>query len=330
MDTDYQELDLLSFLDELDINYETSGKNIGPGWVAINPCPNCGDDRNHFAINIGNKSISCWVCSYTGTIIKFIMRHFNIDQDQAENLIKGHLEEVDLMQDQDLETLVHKTFTKKPKVIEEIPPFQKLEYLPGDPITAKMLEERPKLSSFLKKRGIPLYLCKKYNFRYDYRKSMRLIMPIHSKDGKLIAYQGRDITGRAMLPYITQPKDAPIGRTLFNIGEWQRDKCVILEEGIIDCIVTIANINRHYKIYKDKFCVLACFRNKPTQEQAELIEKSYKILSFLDMDSWWNSRELNELCLNADIECLLSPPNRDPASLTEDEFLSLDLPSYLY
>ena len=112
---DLQELDLLEFLDELDIPYETAGKNIGPGWVSINPCPNkhCQDDRNHFGINIGNKSINCWICGYSGTLIKFLMVHFDIDQDQAENLIKSHMEEADLMQDQDLETLVHKTFTKK-------------------------------------------------------------------------------------------------------------------------------------------------------------------------------------------------------------------------
>jgi hypothetical protein len=132
-----------------------------------------------------------------------------------------------------------------------------------------------------------------------------------------------------MLPYVTQPKDAPIGKTLFNIKEWKSNKCSIIVEGIIDTIATIANIDKHYPKLKDRFCVLACFRNKPTIDQMELIEGSKKILSFMDADSWWNTREFNELCLNSDIDCLLIPPNRDPASLSKDEFLSLNLPEYL-
>jgi hypothetical protein len=332
---DFEELDLLEFLDGLDINYETAGKNIGPGWVAINPCPNkhCQDDRNHFAINIGNKSINCWVCGLTGTIIKFLMIRYGIDQDQAENLIKSYMEEADLMQDQDIETLVHKTFTKTTKKVENIPPTQILKYLPGKPITKTMLDERPKLASFLRRRKIPLDLCRKFRFRYDYEKSMRIIMPIHSPKGDIVAYQGRDVTGKAMLPYITQPKDAPIGETLFNIKAWKNSnmEAVIITEGIIDAIVLMDKIRKHHwgeRIQKNS-AVMACFRNKPTVNQANLIYDAYVLLSVLDHDSWWNSREFDECCPNTDIHAIPLPVGKDPASLTDDEFLDLNLSEYL-
>jgi hypothetical protein len=329
-------LDLLEFLDGLDIEYETAGKNIGPGWAAINPCPNknCGDDRNHFAINIGTKAINCWVCGYSGTIIKFLMVRYGIDQEQAENIIMVHMEEADLVQDLDLETLVHKTFSQKVKKIDNIPPTQILKYLPGSEITGKMLQERPKLDSFLKKRKISLELCKRFRLRYDYKKSLRLIAPIKSADGKqIIAYQGRDVTGKAMLPYITQPKDAPLGTTLFNISEWKHrknERTAIVVEGFIDAIVTVGMIEKHHKRKASKICVLACFRNKPTLDQARLLADASVILSFLDHDSWWNKREFDECCSEVErVEAIPLPVGKDPAELIDDEFLELDIPSYL-
>lgn len=328
------EIDLLSFLDELDINYETSGKNIGMGWVGINPCPNrdCQDTRNHFGINISTKAISCWVCGLSGTIIKFLMMHLDMDQDRVENLIRSHLEESDLIQDQDIETLVHKTFTHRHRVVEEPMVIKDVGRLPGKPITKDMLSERPKLSAFLRKRGIPLYLCKKFKFRYDYERSMRLIMPIHSAEGELIAYQGRDVTGRALLPYITQPPKAPIGKTLFNIGAWKKRVSAwtaIIVEGILDAIATMQMIKNHIDREKE-FCVMACFRNKPTMDQMELLSDAVQIICMLDHDSWWNKREFDECLSNVgNIESVILPVGKDPSSLTDEEFEALNLPQYL-
>ena len=54
-----QDLDLIDFLDEIDVNFETSGKNIGEGWVGIDTCPFNGCSNLHFGINIANKSMWC-------------------------------------------------------------------------------------------------------------------------------------------------------------------------------------------------------------------------------------------------------------------------------
>jgi hypothetical protein len=325
-------LDLLSFLDDINVNFETSGKNIGDGWAAINPCPNCGDSRNHFAINISDKNISCWVCGYTGTIIKFLMKTFNISYDEAFAMIKEHLEETELTQDVDIESLVHKTFTKEVKKVEEHKPMPKVKLLPGKPITKEMAEERPKLREFIKSRNVPVDLFIWHGFRYDYEKSMRIIMPIYCPEGKsIVAYQGRDVTGRAMLPYITQPKDAPIGKTLFNIKEWKkgRVKTAIIVEGILDCLRLSYLIHKTWDSNRQKPIVLACFRNKPTQDQAGLIDDSKLILSALDNDSWFNSKIFNEFMINTDVIPIPLPLGKDPGSLTDAEFSNLDLPQYL-
>jgi DNA primase len=264
-----QELDLLDFLDEMDVNYETSGKNIGAGWVAVNPCPFCGDDRNHFGIEMSKKRINCWICGKDGTIIKFLMKYFDTSKEDALSMIKEHIEETELTQDADIESLVHKTFTKEVRKIEENKKMLRVKLLPGDPITEEMVGERPKLRAFITSRKIPVGMFKYYAFRYDYRRSMRVIMPIHCPEGKsIIAYQGRDITGKAMLPYITLPKDAPIGETLFGIKAYRKRKpeVVIIVEGILDCLRLSYLIHKHWDSDRQKPLVLACFRNKPTQE----------------------------------------------------------------
>ena len=313
-----QDLDLIDFLDEIDVNYETSGKNIGEGWVGISPCPNCGDDRNHFAINISNKSINCWACSYTGTLIKFLMKSFNISKDDAFFMVKEHLEETELSQDTDIESLVHKTFTKEIRKIEEDKPMPKIKLLPGKPITSKVIEERPKLKAFLKERMITVESCIWHSFRYDYERSMRLIMPIFDYKGDIMAYQGRDVTGKAMLKYITMPKGIDLGNTMFNINNYDGEKYVIIVEGILDAVRT--------EHFVDDTIVMACFTSSPTIEQLLLIPEVKKVLIMLDSDAWINHKKFRDLPM--DIEPIILPPGSDPGSLTDDQFSHLNLPQY--
>ncbi|GAG89473.1 unnamed protein product, partial [marine sediment metagenome] len=142
------------------------------------------------------------------------MKYFDTSKDDAFFMIKEHLEETELSQDVDVESLVRKTFTKEVRKVEESKTMpKKVKLLPGKPITTEMMGERPKLRAFLKERMIHVDSCIRHNFRYDYEKSMRLVMPIYNHNGILVAYQGRDITGRAMLKYITMPKGVDLGST---------------------------------------------------------------------------------------------------------------------
>jgi len=315
-----QELDLISFLDDIDVNFETSGPNIGAGWIGIDTCPFNGCDNYHFGINISNKSINCWVCGKDGTIIKFLMKHFNISKEDALFMIREHLEETELTQDMDIESLVHKTFTKEVRKVEEDKPMPKVKLLPGKPITTEMMGERPKLRSFLKERRILVDSCIRHNFRYDYEKSMRLIMPIFDEKGRIIAYQGRDITGKAMLPYVTQPKGVDLGGTLFNINNYVGHNCVIIVEGILDAVRT--------EQFVDDACVMACFTNNPSIDQLLLIPKTiFKVIVMLDNDSWFNHKKFGDLSM--EVEPIILPKGKDPGSLTDSEFRDLNLSQYL-
>ena len=315
-----QDLDLISFLEDIDINYETDGPNIGTGWVGIDTCPFDGCGNFHFGIAISNKQINCWICGVTGTIIKFLMKHFNISKDDAFLMIKEHLEESELTQDTDIETLVHKTFSKNVKKVEEDKPMEKISRLPGKSITEEMVRERAKLRAFLKERMIDVKYCIRHSFRYDYERSLRLIMPIYTHKGELIAYQGRDVTGKAMLPYVTQPKGIDLGSTMFNVNICTQHRNIIIVEGILDAIRTeqAAGVNA---------CVMACFTSSPTIEQLLLIPNVEKVLVMLDSDAWINHKKFRDLPM--EIEPIILPPGKDPGSLTDEEFKDLDLSQYL-
>jgi DNA primase len=198
--------------------------------------------------------------------------------------------------------------------------MEKINRIPGRLITEKMVGERPKLRAFLKERMIDVKYCIQHHFRYDYERSLRLIMPIYSHKGELVAYQGRDVTGRAILPYITQPKGVDLGSTMFNVNICTQHRNVIIVEGILDALRTeqAAQVNA---------CVMACFTSSPTIEQLLLIPNVEKVLVMLDNDAWTNYKKFRDLPM--DIEPVILPSGLDPGSLTDDQFLDLNLSQYL-
>ena len=64
-------MDAIAVLEEANIPYRESGKNVGRGWIGVN-CPFCDDTGFHMGINIDSKCISCWKCGTTGTILKLL------------------------------------------------------------------------------------------------------------------------------------------------------------------------------------------------------------------------------------------------------------------
>jgi hypothetical protein len=147
-------------------------------------------------------------------------------------------------------------------------------------------------------------------------------MPVFNGDEKIIAYQGRDITGRAMLPYINQPKNVDLGKVLFNLNN-NTHHVGLVTEGIIDAVRMEEMIDEH--IGEESICSTACFTNSPTDDQLELIAKTgWKVLLVaMDNDSWTNYRKF--IGLPMPVEPVVLPRGKDPGSLSDEEFLSLNL-----
>ena len=67
-----EHFDLVSFLENNNINYKLEGKNIGTEWIGIETCVSCGASNFHAALHKTNKTFTCWVCKESMWLGKFI------------------------------------------------------------------------------------------------------------------------------------------------------------------------------------------------------------------------------------------------------------------
>ena len=84
------ELDIIQFLDDYDIPYKEQGKNIGRDWIGIGECPFCGDDRYHFGINKVTKVASCFVCTESAGLGRFIKEKLGYDWKEIKGILKNY------------------------------------------------------------------------------------------------------------------------------------------------------------------------------------------------------------------------------------------------
>lgn len=96
----------------------------------------------------------------------------------------------------------------------------------------------------------------------------RILIPIRDIDGKLVSFQGRDVTGTAISKYQFPSQVAATGKLLYNSFREIGKKIVILNEGVFDVIATqialdrgglssevgvIASFGKHLSIDKNGF-----------------------------------------------------------------------------
>jgi len=77
-------MELIEFLDEHDIEYWTSGKNVRAGWLNIQ-CLFCDDESNHLGISMHNFKVHCWRCGHS-TIVNVVKRIADITYKEAKNI----------------------------------------------------------------------------------------------------------------------------------------------------------------------------------------------------------------------------------------------------
>jgi len=212
------EIDILSLLDELGVDYETEGKNISGGWIGLN-CPFCDDPSNHLGINIETGSVSCWRCgkksiirlvkNLVGLRVKnvdmILARHRRKRYEQGRNLtaIQGSLEDVQ---------------TTFPSSAKKVFPELHLEWLK-------------------KRKYNPAEVIKRYDLYAVYQTGKykyRIVAPIYFR-GQLVSFVARDVTEEAEHPYLNCPNEdsvIPVKRCLYNIDSVRKTALVV--EGITD------------------------------------------------------------------------------------------------
>jgi hypothetical protein len=199
--------DVPSFLSDNHIQFWTHGKNCQDGWANIQ-CPHgCGDHSNHGGFNLAEGRYYCWKCGGHSlwSTIKALL-----PQSDPTAIIEEYED-------------APRYFIKKRRA-EAV----SLE-MPGEPLNKQC-------KKYLIKRGFdPDELEFRYGLKFGGiigEWKYRILIPIYDATGRLVTWQGRDITGQQEERYKTLSIEKSVvnpKHTLYGI-----DKCKGGTVGVVE------------------------------------------------------------------------------------------------
>jgi DNA primase len=288
--------DVISFFEENNVEFHTSGKNVTKGWAEIN-CPFCADPSFHLGINLESGLFHCWICGAKGGPSILIKRLLNISYSEAQR-IENEFTLFKSPKEEQSKKIVSKV--EFPKGVEKDFPLAHKEYL-------------------IKRKFDPDYVINKYQLKACLRLggifAYRIIIPIII-DNNIVSFTARDITDKAELRYehlsneesIIQVKDC-----LYNI-DTVKDKCILVE-GVMD-------------VWRIGDSSVAMFGLEYTTKQLNtLFSKELKEVYVMFDSEPQAIRKANKLAntLSTFIPkvSVIELPDGDPADLSEKEVLEL-------
>lgn len=207
---------IIEFLENNNIEFSTSGKNVTAGWVEIN-CPyrGCSDPSMHCGINLQSGIHSCWICGKKGNMPYLVKQIFKISLNQAKKLLHPY-KSILLFEEEEEEIKYDKAI--------DLSEFQK---------------KLPTIHrNYLVKRGFdPDFISRKYKIRACYQTGKfpyRLIIPVF-QNGILVNITARDVTGTQDPKYKNLSNEEaiiPMKNCLYNIDAIKEE--VIICEGVTD------------------------------------------------------------------------------------------------
>jgi len=242
-----KQFDFQRYCNDHGIPTVTTGKHSRPGWVQIE-CPFCsGNTGHHLGFKIASSDwLCCWRCGGK-SVFQFVEKTGRVASKRD-------------------------VFTK----IEE--------YTGGVIIRSKPIKRRAKVirtpvelpyscgplkkshKQYLRSRGLdPAFLAEHYNVMGtgplgEYKR--RIIAPVYHK-GRMVSYQGRDVTGKSPLPYKACAQDnerRDHKHCLYGLPHPDYDNQIVIVEGIFD-------------VWKLGFGAMATFGIKFKHAQVKLISK---------------------------------------------------------
>lgn len=212
-------MSFVELLKDYHVPFQVEGhKHSRPGWVNI-PCPFCtGNPGWHLGWNLKYGYFNCWRCGGKKTV-STLSTILGIPTDQVKELIRQYK--------------LKSRISTNDEIIVSKKPFM----FPSGTTELQWFHER-----YLNKRGFknngkllgtgPIAHLDNINFK------MRIIFPIYW-GGRIVSFQGRDITGKSKLKYITCPKNREIlfhKDILYTINGFDYKKPLIVVEGVTDVL----------------------------------------------------------------------------------------------
>jgi len=277
-------------LRDYNIPTSTSGADWQPGWININ-CPFCDDPKFHGGFNISGGYYNCWKCGghRNSDVIASLL---GINWHEAQDLLAQYRTGSD-----------HKPTEKKKALASEI----------IWPVNCHDLAHAHK--KYLWSRNFdPAKIVELWGVRgtgpigpYKFR----IIVPIYHK-GRLVSYQGRDITNKASLRYKACPVEKEVihhKHVIYGLDHVVNGKAIIVE-GVFDA-------------WRLGYGAVSTFGTEVTNEQclllAERLARVY--ITFDDQDTEGKADSLGNrlIALGVAVEEIVDIGADDPAELSDME-----------
>ena len=299
------QLGILEVLDEFQVDYDMEGKNIGVDYISINPCPFCGDSRNHWGIHTVKKFGTCFKCKGGMSTFRLISYygHMSFDEVKEYLLDKGEYD-ADVLQQV---TEIIRTKKKEPVYI----PPKKDELPPNKPITYNLLRRNTYLRNFFKLRKLHYWDLKRYDFRLS---NKQILFPVYLRK-RIVSYQMRSITSK------WYNNGTNLGSYLCYEDHILNKKPLILVEGFLD----YTRVNSYVNIYyRDKISVTTGYVKMISNKQIKRIIgcNPSKVIVMFDSDSWFDYDRVKQT-VPMDVDFVILPKGKDPNDLSWSELHSV-------
>lgn len=285
-----ENIDIREVLDEIGVYYTESGKNVSDGWIGT-ACPFCGDESNHMGINVRSKTVSCFKCGTTGTVIKYLSEELG-------------------------------SFNKAIEILGDAVPRELISFDEEERSRAIKVELPKNASSkitqyhagYLESRGYDYQeLMDKYNLHFcgpvgKWRNC--IIVPV-VKQYRMITFTSVNISDEANIRYLHLEEEKsiiPIKDYLFGIEYTDGNSCIVVE-GLFDKL----------RIGDDAVCT---FGTKVTGPQKKMLSKFNIVKILFDGDDAGRvngDRLANELAPFCDVRLFELPDGTDPDDLDSAE-----------
>lgn len=243
--------DIEKFLLKENIEYRSSGKNIGKGNIGI-CCPVCLEGRYHCSISLLKSVYTCWICSDRGDYSKLISKLKGISYDEASEIINAKSQLKQLLEERDLKLVSQ---DKKEFTIVSLPHHTRPFFSENSCIW-----QRFALGFIKNKYDLCLDEIIDAQLMYCYHGEYknRIIVPVF-KNNKLISFLGRTWDTNCDKRYMNA-KGTYIKNTLYNIDNIKKNQnLLVVVEGVFDAIKV--GLNR----------AVATFGTEITDEQKKLL-----------------------------------------------------------
>ena len=262
------------------------------------------DDAFKCGVFVETLRYHCLRCKRTGSLFKLLQNIVTIDSATFKRLTGAKLQQAD----ETLSEAIRRRFSdsvKEGKVAKEI----KL------PMCSPAWDFDATLGDWLWERKISFQACEDYGLLYGgYVGSAahRLVIPLYNELGDLVAWQGRDITGKKKAKYFTQ---GYITDHLYWSAYMRKPHRIYLVEGALDAI-------------RLNYNAVACFTHSLSKRQRTLLMQDQMIDELVicwDGDSYDMAlKEAHELApIMNRVGVVRLPDGEDPDSMGSEAVRSL-------